>query len=123
MQTKILPYGASRLAIEGFRVCTLRFATNEENWFVRRRTVKHVIYFVAAAVGALAVSVILATFGAHGRLGAVAVYTGLPGGFVNWKANPGGVSYVLITIVNTAVYLTIFEVLGLVIYRRHLAKR
>lgn len=82
---------------------------------------KHVFYLVAATIGAFGVSLILATFGAHGLLGSVAVYAGLPGGFVNWKTNPGHVSYVVITAVNTAVYLGLFEVLGFLIGRRHLA--
>lgn len=79
---------------------------------------KHVSYLIAATVGAVGVSLVLATFGAHGLLGSVAVYAGLPGGFVNWKANPGRVSYAVITAVNTAVYLVLFEVLGLILRRR-----
>jgi hypothetical protein len=73
---------------------------------------------VAAIVVAVGISLILATFGAHGLLGSIAVYAGFPGGFVNWKANPGQVSYVVITAVNTAVYLGLFEALGLLIGRR-----
>jgi len=79
---------------------------------------KHVAYLAASILGAVGVSLIMATFGAHGLLGFLAVYAGYPGGFVSWKANPGHVSYFLISTVDAAVYFTILETLGLLIHRR-----
>jgi len=70
---------------------------------------KHVAYLAASILGALGVSLILATFGAHGLLGFLAVYAGYPGGFVNWKANPGHMSYFLISAVNAAVYFSVWR--------------
>jgi hypothetical protein len=79
---------------------------------------KHVAYLGGSILGAVGVSLILASFGAHGLLGFLAVYAGYPGGFVDWKANLGHMSYFLISTVNAAVYFIILEALGLLIRRR-----
>ena len=76
---------------------------------------RHISCVVVSVVAAISVSVLLSVYGAHGTLGAVAVYAGYPGGLVNWKLNPGGFSYVLITAVNAAVYLALLEIGSLLI--------
>jgi hypothetical protein len=75
---------------------------------------RHISCVVVSVVAAISVSVLLSVYGAHGTLGA-AVYAGYPGGLVNWKLNPGGFSYVLITAVNAAVYLAPLEIGSLLI--------
>jgi hypothetical protein len=79
---------------------------------------KHVVCVVAAALASLGITLILSTLGTHGPLGSFAVYAGYPGGFINWRANPGRVSYLLIGVVNAAVYFGILEVLGLLGHSR-----
>ena len=80
---------------------------------------RHIWYLIAAALASGAVSVMLSVFGAHGTVGFVAVYVGYCGGFVNWKVNPGGFSYLLITAVNGAVYFAILELAGSVLRVKH----
>ena len=79
---------------------------------------KHISYLVASVIVALGVSLVLSIFGAHGLLGAFAVYAGYCGGFVNWHTNPGRISYVLITAVNASVYWCALEIVGVLIGRR-----
>jgi hypothetical protein len=72
---------------------------------------KHVIRVTIAAILAIAVSFGLATFGAHGTNGLIAVWIGYPGGIANQKLNPGRLSYGLITAANWLVYFTLLEAL------------
>jgi hypothetical protein len=74
---------------------------------------------IAAITGALAIAItfLLSTYGAHGVRGFIAVYAGYPGGFVNWRLNPGRVSYPLITLVNWLTYFAAAEVLSAVLRR------
>jgi hypothetical protein len=65
----------------------------------------------AAAILAVVISILLSIYGAHGTQGALAVTVGYPGGFVNWRFNPGRVSYGLITSVNWLIYFGLFEAL------------
>ena len=83
-----------------------------------RPTIKDVVCLLVAALASLAVCLMLSAYGAQGRLGFFAVYAGYPGGFINWKLNPGRVSYALIALVNTGVYFGILEVLALLVAKR-----
>jgi hypothetical protein len=80
--------------------------------------VRRVSFAVISILTAIGISLVLSTFGTHGPLGAFSVYAGFPGGFVNWKANHGHISYLLITIVNAVFYLGVFELIAVVIQRR-----
>jgi hypothetical protein len=73
---------------------------------------------LVAALASLAVCLMLSIYGAHDRLGFFAGYAGYPGRFINWKLNPGRVSYALIALVNPAVYFGILQVLGLLVGKR-----
>ena len=71
---------------------------------------------IAAVTACLAVAItlLLSTYGAHGVQGWIAAYGGYPGGFVTWRLNPGRVSYTLITVVNWLTYLAIAEAISAV---------
>lgn len=69
----------------------------------------HLIILGSAAVVAIAVSFVLATFGAHGAAGFVATWIGFLGGFASWKLAPNGVSYLLTTAVNWLAYSLLLE--------------
>jgi len=71
----------------------------------------HAVVLTIAVLAALGVTLILATWGAHGVQGSLAIYMGYPGGFANWKLNPGRVSYILITAVNGLAYFACLELL------------
>ena len=79
---------------------------------------KHFVCGLAAALASIGIVLILSTVGAHGAVGALAVYAGYPGGFINWRVNPGRVSYVLIGAVNAAVYFAGLELLAPLSSRR-----
>jgi hypothetical protein len=80
----------------------------------------HILMAVAAAALAASVSLVLATYGAQGTLGFIAVWIGYPGGFVNWKLNSPHVSYALMTAVNWSAYFAFIEA-AIAIKRRLLA--
>jgi hypothetical protein len=71
---------------------------------------RHVAIAATTAFLAIAITVFLSIYGAHGVQGVVATYMGYPGGFVNWRVNPGRVSYLLITTVNWVTYFALAEV-------------
>ncbi len=66
---------------------------------------------------AIAMTFLLSTYGAHGVQGLIAVYGGYPGGFVNWRLNPGRVNYALITVVNWLTYFAVAEVVSAIFKR------
>lgn len=76
---------------------------------------RHVTYLGISILAALAVSLLLSVYGAHGLSGAFALYAGYCGGFVNWKLNQGRVSYALITGVNAIVYFAVCEIAAVVL--------
>lgn len=73
---------------------------------------RHAAIVATTACLAVAITLILSTYGAHGVGGWIAVYGGYPGGFVNWRLNPGRVNYALITVVNWLTYFAVVEVLS-----------
>jgi hypothetical protein len=73
---------------------------------------KHVAIAALTACLALAITFLLSTYGAHGVRGWIAVYGGYLGGFVNWRLNPGRVSYALITVVNWLTYFVLGEAIS-----------
>jgi hypothetical protein len=76
---------------------------------VETGSLRHVIAAAAAALLAVVISILLSIYGSHGLQGGLAVTLGYPGGFVNWRLNPGRVSYGLITCVNWLIYFGFFE--------------
>jgi len=79
---------------------------------------KHLILAGVAVVVAIAVSLILSIWGSHGPLGTLAVYLGYPGGFANWKLNPGRTSYTLTAAVNGVCCFACLELLLAIKSRR-----
>jgi len=79
----------------------------------------HVTIAVAAAMGAIAVSFWLGTFGAEGMSGFFAVWLGFAGGLASWKLAPNGVNYWLTTASNWLVYVLLLE--ALLATKRHIS--
>ena len=73
---------------------------------------RHLVIAAVTACLALAITLLLSTYGADRVQGWIAVYGGSPGGFVNWRLNPGRESYQLITVVNWLTYFAIAEVIS-----------
>lgn len=80
-------------------------------------TMKHGAMAAITFCLAIAITFRMSTYGADGVLGFIAVYGGYPGGFVNWRLNPGHVSYLLITAINWLIYFAIAEALFTVLSR------
>ena len=78
---------------------------------------RHAAISASTACLAIAITLLLSTYGVHGVQGLIAVYGGYPGGFVNWRFNPGRVSYLLITVVNWLTYFAVAEVLSALLRR------
>ncbi len=78
---------------------------------------KHAVIGAATACLAIAITLLMSTYGAHGVQGWIASYGGYPGGLVNWRLNPGRVSYTLITGVNWLSYFAIAEAMSAVLER------
>ncbi len=73
---------------------------------------KHAVIAAATACLAIAITLLMSTYGTHGVQGWIAAYGGYPGGFANWRLNPGRVNYTLITGVNWLIYFAIAEAIS-----------
>lgn len=80
-------------------------------------SMKHAAIAAATAFLAIVITMLLSTYGGDGLRGAIAVYGGYPGGFVNWRFNPGRVNYTLITVLNWSTYFVIAESIAAVLGR------
>lgn len=84
------------------------------------RMQKHILTGGITLCLALAITLLLSTYGADGVRGFIAVYAGYPGAAVNWRLF-GHMNYLLITSVNWLSYFGVAE--GLAIAFRRLSSK